>query len=114
MFPEDAIMMALKAMFLDPEIPGLTVESCVKDPGRARNAWHRALGLGLREQAMTGNAWAQFIEGRRQSFREKNYVAAVEWMRKAADQGFAAAQCALGSMYELGWGVAKSPSFALE
>jgi TPR repeat protein len=34
--------------------------------------------------------------------------------RKAADQGFAAAQYALGSMYNKGWGVAKSPSLALE
>ncbi len=114
MLPEDAVMVVLKAMFLDPEIPGLTVESCVKDLDLARNAWDRALGLGLREQAITGNAWAQWAEGRRQFYREKNNIAAVEWTRKAADQGFAAAQCTLGSMYEKGLGVAKSPSLALE
>jgi TPR repeat protein len=114
MLPEDAVMVVLKAMFLDPEIPGLTVESCVKDLGLARNAWDRALGLGLREQAITGNAWAQWAEGRRQFYRETNYVAALEWTRKAADQGFAAAQWALGSMYGNGLGVAKNPSLALE
>jgi TPR repeat protein len=113
-FPEEAVMVVLKAMFLEPEIARLTVESCVKDLGLARSAWDRALGLGLREQATTGNAWAQFAEGRRQFYREKNHVAAVEWTRKAADQGFAAAQWALGSMYDEGWGVAKSPSLARE
>jgi TPR repeat protein len=114
MFPEDAVMVALKAMFLEPEIFRLTVESCVKDLGLARNAWDRALGLGLREQAITGNAWAQWAEGRRQFFREKNNIAAVEWTRKAADQGFAAAQWTLGWMYGDGLGVAKNPSLDLE
>ncbi len=94
-FPEEAVMVVLKAMLLEPKIPALTVESCVKDLGLARSAWDRALGLGLREQAITGNAWAQFAEGRRQFYREKNKAAAFEWTRKAADQGFDAAQCFL-------------------
>jgi hypothetical protein len=114
MFPEEAVMVAFKAMFLDPEVVRWTVESCVKDLGLARSAWGRALGLGLREQAITGNAWAQWAEGRRQSYREKNYVAAVEWTRKAADQGFDVAQCTLGAMYGNGSGVAKSNSIAVE
>jgi TPR repeat protein len=115
MFPEDAVMVALKAMFLDPEITGLTVESCVKDLGLARNAWDRALGLGLREQAITGNAWAQWAEGRRQCFRETNFVAALEWTRKSADQGFAAAQFQLGKQYHEGnYGVEKNYSLAVE
>jgi hypothetical protein len=114
MFPEEAVMVVLKAMFLVPDINSMTVESCVKDLGLARRAWDRALGLGLREQAITGNAWAQWAEGRRQFYREKNNIAAVEWTRKAADQGFAAAQCTLGVMYRKGWGVAESPSLALE
>jgi TPR repeat protein len=109
-FPEEAVMVALKAMFLEPKLARFTVQ----DLGLARSAWDRALGLGLREQATTGNAWAQFAEGRRQFYREKNYVAAVEWTRKAADQGFAAAQCDLGMTYDRGWGVAKSPSLARE
>jgi TPR repeat protein len=114
MFPEEAVMVVCKAMFLDPGISRLTVESCVKDLGLARSTWDRALGLGLREQALTGNPWAQWAEGRRLFFREKNYVAAVEWTRKAADQGFDHAQCVLGSMYRRGLGVAKSNSLAVE
>ena len=113
-FPEDAVMVALKAMILDPQSDLKTVESCVKDPIQARSTWDRALGLGLREQAITGNAWAQFAEGRRQLYCEKNCIASVEWIRKAADQGFAAAQYILGSWYEKGLGVAKSSSLALE
>jgi TPR repeat protein len=114
MFPEEAVMVVLKAMFLEPEVTRWTVESCVKDLGLARSAWDRALGLGLREQAITGNAWAQWAEGWRQFHREKNYVAAVEWIRKAADQGFAAAQCSLGGLYREGSGVAKSHTLAYE
>jgi TPR repeat protein len=113
MIPEDAVMVVLKAMFLDPEISRMSVESCVKDFGLARSAWDRALGLGLREQAITGNAWAQFAEGRRQLYRETNYVAAVDWTHKAADQGLAAAQYTLGVIYGSGWGAAMSPSLAL-
>jgi TPR repeat protein len=114
MFPEDAVMVVLKAMFLDPEIDRYTVESCVKDIGLARSTWDRALGLGLREQALTGNAWAQWAEGCRQFHREKNYVATVDWTRKAADQGFDVAQCFLGLMYAKGLGVAKSDSLAVK
>jgi TPR repeat protein len=115
MFPEDAVMVALKAIFLDPDITGWTVESCVKDLGLSRNAWDRALGLGLREQAITGNAWAQWTEGRRQFYRETNYVAALEWTRKAADQGYAGAQYSLGVQYHEGnYGVEKNYSLAVE
>jgi hypothetical protein len=55
MFPEEAVMVALKALFLEPKITRLTVESCVKDLGLAGSAWDHALGLGLREQAISGN-----------------------------------------------------------
>jgi TPR repeat protein len=113
MFPEEAVMVALKALFLDPKVVRWNVESCVKDLSLARSSWDCALRLGLREQAITGNVWAQWTEGQRQLY-EKNYVAAVEWNRKAADQGFAAAQCTLGAMYGKGWGVAKSNSLAVE
>ncbi len=37
----------------------------------------------------------------------RDYVVAVSWFRKAADQGFAAAQLSLGVMYENGLGVAQ-------
>ena len=110
-FPQDAIMVAVKALFLDPKFFITGVEFCCKDLGLARSAWDRALGLGLREKAITGNAWAQWAEGRRQQFLE-NYVDADEWIRKAADQGFARAQFSLGAKYELGDGVTQSYSLA--
>ena len=33
------------------------------------------------------------------------YEEAIKWYRKAAEQGYADAQCNLGDMYYLGWGV---------
>ena len=36
---------------------------------------------------------------------EQNHVEALTWYRKAADQGWAAAQYNLGMMYEEGLGV---------
>jgi hypothetical protein len=113
MFPEDAVMVALKAMFLDPKISSMEFEFCCRDFGLARSAWDRALGLGLSEKAITGNAWAQWAEGCRHFFLV-NYVDSVEWIRKAAEQGFATAQCYLGVMYAKGMGVAKNFSLAFE
>jgi TPR repeat protein len=110
-FPEDAVMVAVKALFLDHKISSTRTEFCCKDLGLARSAWSCALGLGLRDKAISGNAWAQWAEGRRQSFLE-NYVDAVEWTRKAADQDFAAAQYSLGVMYTFGKGVTQSYSLA--
>ena len=40
-------------------------------------------------------------------YQNKDYEEAAYWFRKAADQGYAAAQVTLGSMYEEGQGVAK-------
>ena len=38
---------------------------------------------------------------------EANYAEAIKWLRKAVDQGHAAAQAKLGEMYWLGTGVAQ-------
>ena len=43
---------------------------------------------------------------------EKDYSEAVKWYKKAADQGYAGAQCNLGVMYENGYGVEKDYSEA--
>jgi TPR repeat protein len=112
-FPEDAVMVAVEALFLDPKIFSTRAEFCCKDLGLARSAWDHALGLGLREKAITGNAWAQWAEGCRQTFLG-NYVDAVEWTRKAADQGFAASQFGLGMIYAFGRGVTQSNSLAVK
>ena len=44
----------------------------------------------------------------------KNYTEAVKWYRKAADQGYADAQCNLGYMYNQGLGVTKSSAEAVK
>jgi hypothetical protein len=42
-----------------------------------------------------------------QYYKDESYVQAVQWYRKAAEQGHAGAQYSLGRMYDLGWGVAE-------
>jgi uncharacterized protein len=44
---------------------------------------------------------------------QQNYLLAVKWYRKAAEQGFANAQNNLGSMYENGTGVTKNLAEAI-
>ena len=45
---------------------------------------------------------------------DNNYSTALEWYRKAAEQGHANAQHNLGLMYENGYGVDKNLSTAVE
>jgi len=45
---------------------------------------------------------------------DKNISTAVEWFRKAAEQGYADAQFRLGLKYEEGCGVDKNESTAVE
>lgn len=46
--------------------------------------------------------------------KQKDYVKAVEWFRKAAEQGHTLAQCALGYCYESGEGVVKDLAEAVK
>ena len=45
---------------------------------------------------------------------EQSYEKAAEWFLKAAEQGFADAQCNLGDMYDNGTGVEESDEKARE
>lgn len=45
---------------------------------------------------------------------EQNYQIAVEWFRKSAEQGFAAAQCNLGNCYKFGKGVTQDLTKAVK
>jgi len=45
---------------------------------------------------------------------DKNYSTAVEWYRKAAEQGYEGAQFNLGVMYDKGWDVDKNELTAVE
>ena len=44
----------------------------------------------------------------------QDYAEAAKWYRKAADQGYAEAQCMLGNMYYDGWGVPQSDTEAAQ
>jgi hypothetical protein len=50
------------------------------------------------------------IEKGHDFYKKGNYTEAVNWFRKAAEQGLVAAQCNLGLCYALGRGVAKDES----
>ena len=56
------------------------------------------------EKAAEGDALAQYSVGHR-SLMEKDFDAAVHWLDRAAEQGYAPAQDSLGSMYLYGNGV---------
>lgn len=48
---------------------------------------------------------AQMFEKGNDAYHSQNYAEAVNWFRKAADQGYVGAQYGLGVMYENGYGV---------
>ena len=65
------------------------------------------------EKAITGDAAAQASLGY-EYVKQKDYVSAVYWYRKAAEQGHARAQLNLGNCYEYGKGVTKSITEAVK
>jgi TPR repeat protein len=65
----------------------------------------------LRPLAERGSAIAQFYLGlscERGKRVSESEAEAVNWFRKAAEQGLAASQAALGTRYFIGWGVPQS------
>src|ERR1700693_5735378 len=54
----------------------------------------------LESRAQAGDPEAQFLLGFRYD-QKNNYTEALQWYGKAADQGYALAQSALGSMYQM-------------
>jgi TPR repeat protein len=70
-------------------------------------------GTDLDVKAQSGDPKAQFILGYRYD-QEDNYREASQWYRKAAAQGYALAQSALGSMYQMGRGVPQNFEEALK
>jgi hypothetical protein len=57
------------------------------------------------EQAENGDANSQYWVGMGCLVKEHKYREGANWVRKAADQGFARAQATLGGLYEKGLGV---------
>ncbi len=44
----------------------------------------------------------------------QNYIGAVSWYRRAAEQGYVEAQFSLGVMYGMGFGVSRNPNESLK
>lgn len=65
-----------------------------------------------KRKAETGDAGAQYELGK--MYYKKDYAKAAEWWQKAAEQGYAPAQDALGVMYANGQGVPKDTAKAAE
>ncbi len=65
------------------------------------------------EVAAKGDPWAQTMVGGF-FFNEKNYSAAANWWRKAAEQHIVKAEVNLGWLYQKGLGVARDPTQALK
>ena len=74
-----------------------------------------AVELNIEGMAKDGDRYACTFLGEmyhRTSY--KHYSTAVEWFRKAAEQGYADAQSQVGHTYELGWGVDRNDPAATE
>jgi hypothetical protein len=104
MFPGDAVMVALCSWVLKLLIRNLTFARILVWRG-AHGIVHWALVYKRRLlQATRG------LNGRKGAdIFSQNYVDTVEWIRKAAEQCFAAAQCYLGVMYAMVWEWPRAP-----
>jgi len=88
------------------EIQASQEEKAAERPDREQDK-DGAGRLGSEEMFVKARAFHQKSGG-------KDYAKAMEWYRKAADQGHAAAMNSIGSMYEHGEGVAGDPAQAAE
>ena len=99
----DAHEMLQALAHLSAAVP--TAQSEPKLPDSLKKTWHLA---------MQGDANAQYRMGWHYANDQeiRNDREAVRWYQKAAEQGFAAAQCNLGFCYETGIGVDPNPKEA--
>jgi TPR repeat protein len=67
----------------------------------------------LQRSADKGYVWGQHLLGVRYD-EQGDYANAVKWERKAAEQGFANAQCGLGTFYYTGDGVKQDYAEAIK
>jgi TPR repeat protein len=66
-----------------------------------------------RQRAAAGDVVAQFSLGSTLYFGASDTREAIEWIRKAADQGYAPAEFHMGQVYDFGFGVASDDREAL-
>src|ERR1043165_9652319 len=101
----------LQSHVVDPTPPAPMPTNDVKKAVNAfRNRLHEISGTPtndeLKTKAESGDVTAQLELGR-SLLRSSDFKEALEWFRKAADQGSASAQHDIGNMYVLGQGVEK-------
>ncbi len=104
-----------KARMADPDLSGYKSSRVEKNESIANAFYRKAVDLNIEGLAEAGDQYACVCLGM-MHFRgrgvDRSYLTAVEWYRKAAEQGHANAQFLLGSMYHFGEGIDRNFSTA--
>ncbi|HRU97403.1 MAG TPA: hypothetical protein P5092_08265 [Ruminococcus sp.] len=90
---------------------------CLKDKQDEQNKLYSQIFNDIKFLAESDDALAQGIIGWMYDTGhgvEKDKTKAVEWYRKATEQGYAYAQCNLGTMYSNGYGIEQDKTKAVE
>ncbi len=107
-----------KGRFADPLLSFCKSTRVEFNRSRANEFYLKALDLNIEGMAEDGDQYACTCLGEMYRYGERgvdnNYSKAVEWYRKAVEQGYAHAQNNLGYMYQYGYGVDRNDSAAVE
>ncbi len=112
----NAILNVWKGRVADPGLSFYKSIRIEKNKSRANAFYRKAVDLDIEGMAEDGDQYAQAHLGLMYQYGygvDKNYSTAVEWYRKAAEQGHAGAQYYLGNMYFFGQGVDYNRSTAV-
>jgi len=113
----NAILNVWKGHFAHFGLPYYKSSRVKKNPNTAKAFYRKAVELDIEGMAEAGDQYAQACLGYMYRYRsgvDNNEATAVEWYRKAAEQGHADAQFNLGLMYRYGDGVDKNEATAVE
>ena len=113
----DTILICWNARFADPRLWGYKSSRVVKNERRANELYRKAVDINIEQMVEDGDQYACACLGwmyENGKGVDQNDSTAVEWYRKAAEQGHADAQYNLGWMYENGKGVDPNDSTAVE
>jgi len=113
----NAVLNFWKGCFADPGFSFYKSSRVEKNQNRAKAFYRKAVDLDIEEMAEAGDKYACTCLG--EMYRighgvDQDYLRAVEWYCKAAEQGHAIAQYYLGVMYHYGRGVDKNHLIAVE
>ena len=113
----NAVLNFWKGHFADPGLEYFKSSRVEENESKAKAFYRKAVELDIEGMAEGGDQYAQACLGVMYQHGwgvDKNEATAVEWYRKAAEQGYATAQRNLGEMYQYGSGVDKNESTAVE